>query len=94
MRKPHLTPNWMPVHRLIHQVLGSDVDTVIVDGKVLMRDGKVLTINMQDALAFGESEAQALVIRAGLQPHMHDPGWGQLQRVFSSPVKFPVAPEI
>lgn len=94
MRKPHLTPNWMPVHRLIHQVLGSDVDTVIVDGKILMRDGKVLTTNMQAALAFGESEARALVMRAGLCAHMHDPGWGQLQRVFSSPVKFPVAPEI
>ncbi len=42
----------MPVHRLIHQVLGSDVDTVIVDGKILMRGGKVLTANMQEALAF------------------------------------------
>ncbi len=94
MRKPHLTPNWMPVHRLIHQVLGSDVDTVIVDGKILMQDGKVRTVDMQAALAFGESEARALVVRAGLEPHMHDPGWGQLQRVFSSPIKFPVAPEI
>ena len=31
MRKPHLMPMWMPVHRLVHQVLGSDVDTVIVE---------------------------------------------------------------
>ncbi|MEJ5083269.1 MULTISPECIES: amidohydrolase family protein [unclassified Ochrobactrum] len=94
MRKPHLTPNWMPVHRLIHQVQGSDIDTVIVDGKVLMENGNVLTANVKEALAFGESEAQALVLRAGLQPHMHDPGWGQLQRTFQHPIKPPESPKI
>lgn len=94
MRKPHLTPNWMPVHRLIHQVLGSDVDTVIVDGKILMEDGKVLTANMHEALAFGEAEARALVARAGLQNHMHDPAWGQLQRTFREPVNLPSLPEV
>ncbi|WP_139974491.1 amidohydrolase family protein [Ochrobactrum sp. CGA5] len=93
MRKPHLTPNWMPVHRLIHQVLGSDVDTVIVDGKVLMEGGKVLTADMHAALAFGEAEARALVTRAGLQNHMHDPAWGQLQRTFREPVNLPSSPE-
>ncbi|GLU29242.1 amidohydrolase family protein [Brucella sp. NBRC 12950] len=93
MRKPHLTPNWMPVHRLIHQVLGSDVDTVIVDGKILMEGGKVLTTNMQEALDFGESEARALVARAGLEKHMHDPAWGQLQRTFNEPVNFPSLPQ-
>jgi len=94
MRKPHLTPNWMPVHRLIHQVLGSDVTTVIVDGKVLMEDGKVLTADINEALAFGEEQAQALVARAGLQSHMHDPGWGQLHRTFREPVMAPEAPLI
>ena len=61
MHKPHLTPDWMPVHRLIHQVLGSDVDTVIVDGKILMQHGTVLTANVEDALKFGNAEAWALV---------------------------------
>lgn len=93
MRKPHLTPNWMPVHRLVHQAQGSDVDTVIVDGKLLMENGNVLTANVQEALAFGESEAEALVLRAGLQPHMHDPGWGQLQRTFRNPIKPPEPPK-
>lgn len=89
MRKPHLTPNWMPVHRLIHQAMGCDVDTVIVDGKILMENGNVRTANVQDALAFGESEALALVQRAGLTSHMHDPGWGQLQRTFQHTIKLP-----
>ncbi len=93
MRKPHLTPNWMPVHRLIHQVLGSDVDTVIVDGRIIMEEGKVLTADMYEALAFGEADAKALVERAGLQAHMHDPGWGQLHRTFERPVPLPTPPD-
>ncbi len=93
MRKPHLMPNWMPVHRLVHQVLGSDVDTVIVDGKVLMEAGKVLTTDVEAALDFGQQEALALVERAGLQAHMHDPGWGKLQRTFSEPMRPPQAPD-
>ncbi|TXI04724.1 MAG: hydrolase, partial [Rhizobium sp.] len=93
MRKPHLMPNWMPVHRLIHQVLGSDVDTVIVDGKLLMEAGKVLTTDMEAALDFGQQEALALVERAGLGAHMHDPGWGKLQRTFSQPLVPPRAPD-
>lgn len=94
MRKPHLTPNWMPVHRLIHQVQGSDIDTVIVNGKLLMENGNVRTANVQDALAFGETEALALVQRAGLTSHMHDPGWGQLQRTFQHTINLPKPPKI
>ena len=92
MRQPHLTPNWMVVHRLVHQVLGSDVDTVIVDGKILMQDGKVLITDVEQALDFGEREAQAMADRAGLKAHMHDPGWGQLGRTFREPVVPPGPP--
>ncbi|MBT1157880.1 amidohydrolase family protein [Aminobacter anthyllidis] len=94
MRQPHLTPNWMVIHRLAHQVLGSDVDTVIVDGKILMEGGKVLTTDMEQALDFGEREAQALVERAGLQAHMHDPAWSKLYRTFEEPVIPPAPPVI
>ncbi|RVI31666.1 hydrolase, partial [Sinorhizobium meliloti] len=82
-----------PVHRLIHQVLGSDVDTVIVDGRIIMEEGRVLTADMYEALAFGEAEAKALVERAGLHAHMHDPGWKQLHRTFQSPIPLPPVPD-
>jgi 5-methylthioadenosine/S-adenosylhomocysteine deaminase len=93
MRQPHLTPNWMVVHRLVQQVLGSDVDTVIVDGRILMERGEVLTTDVEQALDLGEREAQAMAERAGLQAHMHDPGWGQLSRTFREPVVPPRPPE-
>ncbi|MCV9999730.1 amidohydrolase family protein [Pararhizobium sp. YC-54] len=92
MRKPHLMPMWMPVHRLVHQVLGSDVDTVIVDGKILMEGGKVLTADVDAAITFGQEEALALAARAGLQAHMHEPGWGKRLRTFEEPVIPPQPP--
>lgn len=92
MRKPHLMPMWMPVHRLVHQVLGSDVDTVFVDGKLLMENGRVLTSDVDAAISFGQQEAMALAERAGLKAHMHDPGWGCLLRTFDEPVLPPRPP--
>lgn len=86
-------PNRMPVHRLIHQVLGSDVDTVIVEGRILMEEGTVLTTDMYEAPVFGEAEAKALVERAGLHAHMHDPGWGRLHRTFQRPIPLPAVPD-
>lgn len=92
MRRPHLMPMWMPVHRLVHQVLGSDVDTVFVDGRLLMENGRVLTSDVDAAITFGQQEAMALAERAGLKAHMHDPGWGRLLRTFDEPVLPPRPP--
>ncbi len=83
---------WMPVHRLVHQMLGSDVDTVIVDGKLLIEGGRVLTTDVDAAISFGQEEALALAARAGLQAHMHEPGWGRLLRTFEEPVIPPQPP--
>ncbi|RJE87288.1 amidohydrolase family protein [Paracoccus onubensis] len=82
MAQPHLTPDWMPVHRLIHQASGADVETVMVDGRLVMENRKITAVDIGDALAQGQREAAALVERAGLWAHMHDPGWGQLYRTF------------
>jgi cytosine/adenosine deaminase-related metal-dependent hydrolase len=94
LRQPHLVPNWMVVHRLIYEAVGQDVETVIVDGRVVMRDRKVLTVDVDAALDDGEAEARALVERAGLQSHLTGPGWGRLSRSFDAPVRFPEPPEM
>lgn len=89
MRAPHWTPDWQPVHRLIAQGLGSDVETVMVDGRILMRERKVDTVDRAAALAEGNAQARALVARAGLQAHLRDPGWGQLYRTFDQEIELP-----
>ena len=89
LRQPHLTPNFMVVHRLIYEAVGNDVETVIVDGRVLMRGRKVLTVDEGGALDLGQEEALKLIERAGLQRHLHDPGWGKLRLEFDEPIQLP-----
>jgi len=92
MNQPHLTPNWLPVHRLVHQAVGSDVEMVMVNGEIIMEDRKVLNVDMDAALEEGNRQANALVERANLQQYLCDPGWGQLYRTFDQKVELPNLP--
>ncbi len=65
--KPHLVPMNMPVHRMVYFANGADVSTVLVDGRILMRDRKVLSVNEQQALMTAQREADLAIRRAGLQ---------------------------
>jgi 5-methylthioadenosine/S-adenosylhomocysteine deaminase len=89
LRQPHLTPNIMVVHRLVYEAVGNDVETVIVDGKLVMEDRKVLTIDEAGALDLGQEESLKLIERAGLQGHLHEPGWGKLRLEFDEPIQLP-----
>ena len=89
LRQPHLVPNWMVVHRLIYEAVGNDVETVIVDGRVILDGRRVMTVDEEAALAEGEREARALVERGGLQAHLHAPGWGRLRLEFDLPTELP-----
>ena len=64
-------PEWQPVHNpisnLVYCAHGGCADTVIVNGKVLMRDGEVLTLNEADLYEEARDRARALVRRAGLE---------------------------
>jgi 5-methylthioadenosine/S-adenosylhomocysteine deaminase len=93
LRKPHLVPNWMVIHRLVLQAVGQDVETVIVDGKVLMEDRRVLTVDMDAVLAEAEAQSWAVVKRAGLESHLTGPGWGMVHRTFDKPIDLPLPPE-
>ena len=64
-------PEWQPVHNpianLVYSAHGGSADTVIVDGTILMRGGKVLTLNEADLYAEADDRARSLVKRAGLE---------------------------
>src|SRR5215813_14857884 len=45
LRKPHLTPALRVVSCFVHQGVASDVEAVMVDGRWIMRDGRVLTLD-------------------------------------------------
>ncbi|HOK07111.1 MAG TPA: amidohydrolase [Syntrophales bacterium] len=50
MHKPHLTPMYNPYSHLVYAVCGSDVETVVIDGRVVMRNRRLLTIDEEEVM--------------------------------------------
>ncbi|PWK68232.1 amidohydrolase family protein [Aminobacter sp. AP02] len=73
MRKPHLYPPVMPVTRLAHFANAADVDTVIVNGKILMRGRKTDHLDADDILADAAEQAALAFERTGLTHLLEEP---------------------
>jgi 5-methylthioadenosine/S-adenosylhomocysteine deaminase len=65
MASARQTPMYDPVSHLVYVTHGDDVRTTIVNGRVLMRDRKVLTLNPEQVLA--EARAYADKVRAAVK---------------------------
>ena len=65
--KPHTFPFQMPLHRTVYFANGSDVDTVIVDGRILMRGREVLSVDEGATLDAAQREAALALERSGLE---------------------------
>ncbi|MFC1803043.1 amidohydrolase family protein [Thermoproteota archaeon] len=78
LKKAHLTPNFMIPHRIVYEAYGQDVDTAIVDGKVIMENSKILTINEVEALNKIQEIAEEVVEINDLRKYMGLPKgfWG------------------
>ena len=63
LKKPHLTPTHDPYANIVYAANGSDVDTVIVNGKILMENREVKTLSEQEILEKAEKTAQDLLAR-------------------------------
>ena len=48
---PHLTPMYNPYSHLVYSVKGSDVTTSIINGKIVMENRKLLTIDIEKIMA-------------------------------------------
>lgn len=59
--KPHLYPRHNVIAHTVYAAQSSDVDTVIVDGKILMKGGFVLTLNEKEILQNVQRCADRLV---------------------------------
>jgi len=66
-----MRPEWQPIHNpianLVYCAHGGCADTVIVDGKILMQSGKLLTLDEHDLYEEANDRAKSLVRRAGLE---------------------------
>jgi 5-methylthioadenosine/S-adenosylhomocysteine deaminase len=58
MKKPHLAPKLNYVSNLIHYGNGGDVKTVIVDGRILKKNGIITSIDLVKVLAESQKTAE------------------------------------
>lgn len=73
-RKVNLQPWYSPVSVVVYSATGSDVSTVVVDGKMVVEKGKLLTMNEDEVWKEAERRAHDIVQRAGLKEKVK-PRW-------------------
>ena len=66
MRRARQTPRYDALSHLVYATRGDDVETTIVDGRVLMRDRKMLTLD--EGAVLDQAEAFAVKVRAAVAP--------------------------
>jgi 5-methylthioadenosine/S-adenosylhomocysteine deaminase len=74
--KPHLTPQVMLPRQLAFYATGHDVDTVVVDGKILKQHGRVIAIDEAEVLELAREQAAVAFSRFDVSP------WIQTDRAF------------
>ena len=64
------TPLYDPLSHLVYVTRGDDVRTTIVNGRIVMRDRKVLTLNADQVLADARALAPRVraAVKAGKRP--------------------------
>ena len=78
LHRPHLAPIDMIIHRLVYQASGHDVNDVIVDGRMIMRDRKIMTIDESEVLDDAEIMYRRVFERGKLAAYASVPKgfWG------------------
>jgi cytosine/adenosine deaminase-related metal-dependent hydrolase len=64
--EPHMVPGINPISNLVYAATGADVTTVIIDGKIVVQDGQLVTMDETAIIAEARKRARALYERAGI----------------------------
>jgi 5-methylthioadenosine/S-adenosylhomocysteine deaminase len=49
-RQPHLVPMYHPASQLVYAARGSDVAAVVIDGRIVMENGRIRTFDVEQAM--------------------------------------------
>ncbi|MCJ1473587.1 hypothetical protein MMC13_002238 [Lambiella insularis] len=66
VRNIRLQPWFSPVSAIVYSACGSDVDLVVVDGKVVVRGGKLLTMDEEEVVNEAQKRSKEVLARSGL----------------------------
>jgi 5-methylthioadenosine/S-adenosylhomocysteine deaminase len=73
VNKPHLVPFHNIPGLLAYSALGSDVDTVIVDGKVLLQNRRFTTLDIEEIILKVQDAFERLLKKAGWKYSLSEP---------------------
>lgn len=62
----HTTPSPNPISSLVYAATGGEVDTVVVDGQIVVEQGQLLTMDEDEVMEDARRHAAALYKRAGI----------------------------
>jgi 5-methylthioadenosine/S-adenosylhomocysteine deaminase len=65
-RQPHLTPLFDPEKALVYSARGSDIRDAVIDGRVVLRNREVMTVDENALLVEAEQVARRCAARAGI----------------------------
>lgn len=60
LEKPHLVPLYNPYSQIIYSASGADVSTTIINGRIIMKDKKILTIDEDEVIKEVKKIAQKI----------------------------------
>ncbi len=78
LRKPHLYPPNMPLHRLVCFANGNDVAAVMVGGRMVLQDGRATQVDEAAILDDAATQAALMITRIGATADLDLPPdfWG------------------
>ncbi|WP_394829816.1 amidohydrolase [Pendulispora albinea] len=75
LHRAHTVPAFRPVSTLVYAATGGDVDTVVVDGRIVVSGGVLRSMNEAEILAEANARAAQVYRRAGLSGAMTRSAW-------------------
>jgi 5-methylthioadenosine/S-adenosylhomocysteine deaminase len=72
LRNPRAAPVLKSVPSLVYYANGGDVTTVIIDGKLVMEEREIKTVDEDEAVANAEMTARRIIDRGGMQDLLRD----------------------
>jgi len=67
LNRLHTTPSPNPISSLVYAATGAEVDTVVVDGRIVVEHGQLLTMDENEVMEQAHQHAGALYRRAGIE---------------------------
>ncbi|HBF5309042.1 TPA: amidohydrolase [Clostridioides difficile] len=78
MLSPKAIPMHNPVSTLVYSSSMKNIESVIVDGNIIMEDSKILTANEEKALKDAQDTAERLCVRGTIKNRMEGHKWNSL----------------